>query len=122
MQASELAPAAALSPLGQLEEMRIDGKTIQVPALSFKNRRIVAAGKWVKVAAVKDEQVCEGELVDAPEALVAEVKRARFKADILNFPQALSQTAPKYSYHLEWDNAAVISTKSYEQWWNKLSQ
>ena len=116
------ASSATLAPLENFEEMRVDGKTIQAPAVSFKNRRIVAAGKWVTMARVKDEQVCEGELIDAPDALIADLKRARFKADILNFPQPLSQTAPKHRYYFEWDNAAVISTKTYDQWWNKLSQ
>ena len=111
-----------MASIVDFEEMRVDGKTIQAPALSFKNRRIVAAGKWVTMARVKDEQVCEGELIDAPDELIAQLKRARFKADIFNFPQPLSQTAPKYQYYFEWDNAAVISTKSYDQWWNKLSQ
>jgi hypothetical protein len=108
--------------MNHTEEMRVDGKTMHVPALPFKNRRVVAKGKWVKLAVVKDEQLCEGELVDDPDGLVAELKRARFKADILNFAQGLSETSPKHKYHMEWDNAAVIDTRSYDQWWNKLSQ
>jgi hypothetical protein len=95
---------------------------MHVPALSFKNRRIVAVGKWIKLAAVKDERVCEGELVENPAALVSELKKSRFKADILQFPQELSQTTPQHKYYFEWDNAAAIDTRSYDQWWNKLSQ
>jgi len=82
MQGSQSISSSALASIVDFEEMRVDGKTIQAPALSFKNRRIVAAGKWVTMVRVKDEQVCEGELIDAPDELIAQLKRARFKADI----------------------------------------
>ncbi len=46
------------------EEIRIRGKTIQVPAISIRGRKVIAKGKWLKMAAVKDEEEVQGETVD----------------------------------------------------------
>jgi Acetyltransferase (GNAT) family len=39
------------------------------------------------------------------------------RADILTFWQRVPDTEPRYSYHLEWQELAVLPVRSYEDWW-----
>lgn len=100
-------------------EIRVEGKTLQVPCAAIQGRTVISTGRWVKTAAVQDEEILEGEPVEDPEAMVAELKRQGLKADIFSFGQTLLETKPKFSYPMEWDNAAVIPTKDYVEWWEK---
>jgi hypothetical protein len=104
-------------------EIRIKGKRTRVPALGFEGRTIVARGNWLKIASVHDENWVQGEVISCPDKLLAELKRNRFKADIFTFPQRIPDLKPRYSFPLEWDNAAAIPLLSYEDWWeNRLPQ
>jgi hypothetical protein len=104
------------------EESRIGGKTIRVPAARINNATVIVTGKWVKTAAVKDEDVFEGNAIDDPAAFVAQLAESGLRADIFAFAQKPAETKPKYGYHMEWDNAAIVSVKSYADWWERLSQ
>jgi len=104
------------------EENRIGGKTFRVPATRINEATVIVTGKWVKTAAVKDEDVFEGNPVADPGAFVAQLTASGLKADIFAFAQKPVETEPKCDYHMEWDNAAVISLKSYADWLAALSQ
>lgn len=39
------------------------------------------------------------------------------RADILTFWQRVPDTEPRYSYHLEWQELAVLPVRSYDDWW-----
>jgi len=43
---------------------------------------------------------------------------AGFKPDIFTFWQRVPNVEPKYPYHLEWDEIAVLPVRSYDHWWN----
>jgi len=103
-------------------EVSVKGRAARMPLLLIKDRRIVCGGEWLKVAQVHDEQWLEEEAVDDPEEFVSALRRSGFKADVFTFGQALPATAPKYHYHLEWDNLAVASTNDYSSWWEGLPQ
>jgi hypothetical protein len=101
-------------------EIRVKGKQVRVPALNVNGMTIVVAGRWIKVAAVHDEQWMETELED-PQACVKELKEQRshrLRADIFTFTQQLPATVPKYPFHLEWDSVAAIRVVSFSDWWN----
>jgi hypothetical protein len=95
-------------------EIRVSGKAIKVPWIRINDRTIVVKGKWLKMAAVQDEELVEGEVVGNPESFVRALE-----ADIFTFAQHLTENIPKYHYYLEWDNTAVISTSSFADWWEK---
>jgi hypothetical protein len=40
-----------------------------------------------------------------------------FKPDLLTFWQRMPDVEPKYPFHLEWDQIAVLPVKSYDHWW-----
>jgi hypothetical protein len=104
-------------------EIRIAGKTLYVPSAEICGQTVVITGKWLRVAAVKDEELVAGEIVDDPAAFVKEMRRSAVRADILTFAQKLSESTPKYEYDFEWDNRAVIPITCFDDWWeNRLPQ
>ena len=98
-------------------EIRIAGKTFYVPSVEICDRTVVVTGNWLRMAAVKDEELVEGETVDVPAAFIEEMKGSTLRADILTFAQKLPETTPKYDYDFQWDNWAAIPTASFRHWW-----
>lgn len=103
-------------------EIRVSGKTIKVPTIRTSERTIVLTGKWLRIAAVNDEELVEGEITHDPQLFISELKRGPLRADIFTFPQTIYGAPPKYQYPFEWDNAAVACTTSFKDWWEKLPQ
>jgi len=107
----------------KLVEIRVEGKTRKVPSICIDGRRIIVIGKWIKRAAVQDEDLDEGKAIENPEFLISELKQGKLNADMFTFAQKLSDPKPKHQYYMEWDNAAVIPLKDFSDWWEKrLSQ
>ena len=100
-------------------EIRVRGKTIRVPSIVINNVPLIVTGKWLKVAAVRDENVADSRILESPELLISGLKQAKAKADIFTFAQRLPETQPKYPYHFEWDNAAAIPITTYKDWFEK---
>jgi glycosyltransferase involved in cell wall biosynthesis len=98
-------------------EIRIRGKEVSVPSAQIGGRRVITTGKWLSVASVHDEQLVEGDPVADPQSFVLRLKEAGLKADIFTFTQKLPDAAPKHTYHLEWDNFAVIPITTFSDWW-----
>ncbi len=103
-------------------EIRVRGKAVAVPSVQVEGKTIVAKGKWLKTAAVQDEDCLEGDVVDNPEMFVAALKRSSLKADLFTFEQKPTTKKPHYDYYMEWDNAAIIPIKDYATWWDNLPQ
>ncbi len=53
-----------------------------------------------------------------PEVVIAGLQKARSRVDIFTFLQKVSETTPKYSYPMEYDNLAVLPVSTFEHWWN----
>jgi hypothetical protein len=106
----------------QFTEIRVRGKTVKVPSTRIQGRTIIVKGKWLKQAAVKDEDCIECDVVDNPEQFVAQIKEGPLKVDLFTFAQQSTSAQPEYSYHIEWDNAAIIPIRDYASWWEKLPQ
>ena len=105
------------------KEIRIKGRRVIVPSVTIDDRTILALGRWVKVAAVHDENWVAGEVIQNPEAVVAHLKKQGFKTDLFTFPQRIPDVHPKFRYPLEWDNTAVIPLSTYADWWeNRIPQ
>jgi len=104
--------------IGQTE-IRIKGKSVRVPSAKIDGRTVLVQGKWLKLAVVHDEDLIEGEIVAHPESFVSQLRRAGINADIFTFAQKLPDIAPKSTYHVEWDNLAVIPITTFSDWWEK---
>src|SRR5277367_1830405 len=98
-------------------EIRVKGKAIPVPSTDIDGRTVITTGNWLKIAAVREEELVEGDTVAQPESFLLQLKGSGLKADIFTFAQRLPDTTPKYSYITEWDNAAVIPTANFSHWW-----
>jgi len=98
-------------------EIRVRGKAVRVSSAQIDGRTVITNGKWLRVAGVHDEDLVEGETLTDPELFVSQLKRTGITADIFTFAQRLPQIAPKYGFHVEWENFAVIPITTYTEWW-----
>jgi hypothetical protein len=103
-------------------EIRVKGKNTQVPAVEIEGRTVIAKGNRIKIASIRDEELVEGELVKNPEKFVAELKKSGLRADVFTFFQRPPDVQPKFPFHSEMENYAVVPITTFEDWWEKLPQ
>jgi len=103
-------------------EIRIAGKTFYAPTAEIQGRPVVVTGRWLRRAVIKDEDVAQGESVERPNLFLEQLKRSPLRADILSFSQKIPDTTPRYNYRFQWDNWAVVPTKTYNEWWERVPQ
>jgi hypothetical protein len=99
--------------------IRVKGEPAFVPSARIDGRTIIRTGKWLKMAAVQDEDLVEGESITDPGSFLHRLKKSGLKADVFTFSQRLPETTPKYQFHTEWDNVAAIPISTYSEWWEK---
>jgi len=96
----------------------VKGETVLVPSVEIDGRTLVVTGRWLKTATVRDEDLLEGETVATPESFTQRLSASQLSPDLFTFGQRLPDTAPRYNYHTEWDNLAVIPITTYANWWD----
>jgi hypothetical protein len=116
-----LATEEPTMPVGW-SEIEVKGKRIVVPSVQIDERTVIATGNWLKVAAIRHEDLVEGPTTADPEFFIRELKNSGLKADVLTFAQRLPETAPKYSYRKEWENVAAISITTFSHWWKECAE
>lgn len=84
--------------------------------------KLEVKGKIVKIARVYDEEWTERDALGDPRILIRSIGKSNNNIDIFSFSQKLPDTAPQYDYYMEWDNLAVVSLKTFEEWWAGLPQ
>ena len=97
-------------------EIRVKGQPVRVPSACILGRTVITTGRWIKTALVMDEEMVEGETVEDPESFRYLLKYSGLQADLFTFAQKLPDVTPRYPYHLEWDNAAVIPITTFADW------
>jgi hypothetical protein len=102
-------------------EIKVKGKTIKVPSVRIHDKTVVVTGKWIRIAAVHDEDWLKGQVIDDPERFIDNLKEASLSADVFTFAQKVPDTKPRYKYHMDWDNVAAIPITSYSDWWEHVS-
>src|SRR6185369_10889974 len=112
-------PKAPETP-AERSDIRIKGKTLSVPAVQIDGRTVVSTGKWLKMAAVREEELVEGPTISDLASFIDQLKQSGLKADIFTFAQRLPDITPKYSHHIEWDNAAAIPITTFAGWWKEV--
>jgi len=81
----------------------------------IEGRNVLRQGRLCRVAAVDGEGY---KFLADPESAIASLRASRH-ADIFTFLQELPETSPKYPYPFEWDNLAVLTISTFEQWWSQ---
>lgn len=99
--------------------IRVKGRAVSVPAVSIEDRTVIVKGRWLKIASVHDEQWLAGDPVRDPQRFITLLEESKLRADLFTFAQRLSETAPKYNYPFEWDNAAAVPIVSFDHWLGK---
>ena len=102
-------------------EISIRGQWTPVPALKAHGHTIVMTGRWLKMAAVHDEEWQEQEFSE-PEACLHTLYElpVNQRPDIFTFTQKVPSAFPRHAYPMEWESIAVASFQSFDQWWNEL--
>ncbi|MGA3199226.1 MAG: hypothetical protein ABSD89_07440 [Halobacteriota archaeon] len=100
-------------------EIHVRGKAVCVPSAQIGGKTVLTTGKWLEIAAFQDEELIEGETIADPESFVSQLKDTGLNADIFTFSQKLPASTPMYTYHLEWDNLAIIPIATFSDWWDK---
>jgi hypothetical protein len=103
-------------------EIRVKGKALSVPAVQIDGRTVISTGRWLRIAAVREEELLEGDSVSNPDSAVSQLRESGLRADLFTFAQRLPDVAPRYDYHMEWENAAVLPITSYSRWWKERTE
>jgi hypothetical protein len=73
-------------------------------------------GRYPRIARVEDEWY--EDLPDPERAAAQLAEIGPGGPDILTFWQRLPDVEPRYPYHCEWEELAVLPIESYDDWWN----
>jgi hypothetical protein len=57
--------------------------------------------------------------LDDPSEVIEGLRKSQPRVDLFTFLQKPPETTPKYSYPMEWDNLAVLSVSTFDNWWTK---
>jgi hypothetical protein len=79
-------------------------------------QQIKVTGRWVRIASLDADKYL---FLDDPSTVIEHLKRSNTRIDLFTFLQRVSEPEPKYKYPMEWDNMAVVSISTFEEWWNK---
>jgi len=77
---------------------------------------IKVQGRFFRVAALAADTY---EFLTEPETALVGLRNSGERIDLFTFMQKLPDTAPRYSYWVEWDNLAVLPVSSFDHWWMK---
>ena len=83
--------------------MKVGGKDIQVQ------------GRLIRIATPELDSY---EPLSDPQAVIDQLRQSAVRVDLFTFMQAVTDTLPKYSYPMEWDNLAVLPVSTFDHWWN----
>jgi hypothetical protein len=70
-------------------------------------------GRLVRIAHVDGEGY---QFLDDPDAAVVALRKSGTRADLFTFIQKLSDTSPKHSFPMEWDNIAALPVSTFDHW------
>jgi hypothetical protein len=85
-------------------------------ALKICGRDINIRGRLLRVATIEGDKY---RFLDDPRAVVEGLRNCGTRIDLFTFMQRLSETTPKYSYPMEWDNFAALPISTFDHWWTK---
>ncbi len=103
-------------------EIRIRGKARYAPSVEIFGRTVVSSGKWIKVAAVRDEELVEGDTTSDLRSFVSILSKSQLQADIFTFTQRPPDSQAKFGLRAEWESAAALTITSYDHWFKNCTE
>ena len=92
------------------------GQPCRVSCLEIDGQTYSIAKGPVTVVGLEDDWY---EDVRNPESVIETLRTGRgARPDIFTFWQRLPDLDPKYPFHVEWEEIAVLPIKNYDHWWN----
>lgn len=94
-----------------------DGKPHRLECVDVAGKTFAIQRGFVSIVGLEQEWY---EDVEDPESVISELKHLPgAKPDLFTFWQRIPQIEPQYSYHLEWEDWAVLTIPSYQHWWKQ---
>lgn len=84
--------------------------------IRVENVDVNVGGGFLKTACLSDEYYVS---VADPVTFIPTLKASGVKADLFTFVQELHDRTPKYEYHREMDEMAVLPLATFDDWFNK---
>lgn len=84
--------------------------------MNIGGRDIKVGGRLIRTARLEADKY---EFLNDPAALLDAIKKSGRRIDLFTFMQKLSETSPKYSYPMEWDNLAAVPVSTFDEWFTK---
>jgi hypothetical protein len=100
-------------------EISIKGRKHQIPAICIDGAIVVTQGRLVRIAEIFDEYWLERDTLPNPQRIIEYLKNTNSRPDIFTFAQRVPDTDPRYAFHKEWDNVAVIPISNYDTWFRE---
>jgi hypothetical protein len=115
-----VADTAPIRVAGDRVEVNRRGAAISVPAVRIGERTIALSGRWLRIASIHDEEWLPALSAPEPELLIRSLRSVTPKADIFTFAHGVSAPEIRHPYPFEWEDAAVVRTTTYADWWTSL--
>jgi len=97
-------------------EISPKGTPVLVNGLRVGENTFIVSGKRVRTARLKNEWQ---EDVTDPYAVMAALRSAPLRIDLLNFWQRIPDQEVKFPFYHEWRDVAAIPITTFEHWWEK---
>jgi hypothetical protein len=86
------------------------------PLLNVSGRDVKISGRLIRVARLDGDKYV---FPDDPESMRNGLLKIGTRIDLFTFLQRLPETSPRYPYHVESENLAVLPISTFEHWWDK---
>jgi GNAT superfamily N-acetyltransferase len=97
--------------------IRVKGEDIDVSSLDLGLTRLVSTGSFLRQAKLFDEELVEAAKWPSVEQVRSAIAATRLRADLYSFARPFEPGFDLPGAHRESDNLAVLSTRSYDDWW-----
>lgn len=84
--------------------------------MTIGETHITIEGHLVRIAHLEGDRY---QCVDSPDLVLDALRKSDTRIDLFTFTQMLSETSPKHSYPMEWDNVAALKVSTFDYWWTK---
>jgi len=83
--------------------------------MKCNRERLILDGRLVTIAHLDFDKY---DSVEMSEESLEDLRLHRSLIDLFTFMQIMPDTTPKFRYHMEMDNLAILPVSTFENWWN----
>jgi hypothetical protein len=97
-------------------ELSVKGKRRPVAAFRVDDAVVVTRGVFLRIAEIFDEYWLEADALPDYRHVIERLAEVSPRPDVFTFAQRVPDTKPRYGFHMDWDNVAVIPVSSHAHW------